>query len=81
MRFDEALEKADKIKGPIDDPCSLGTHNRTSDAGQRQFRRRKLDVPMVTVFKPVPGRPGEFTSMCTRSRFGSDGRLGAMEDC
>jgi len=54
----------------------------TTDQGQRQFGRRAMDTkpPLITVFIPVPNRPGEFTSLCTRRRFGVDGRLGATEE-
>ena len=70
MKFDEVMKLADKIEGPIPDPC-------------QRFREaiRGDDVPeYITVFTPVPGREGEFTSTYVR-RFGTDGRLGACEDC
>lgn len=78
MKFDEAMERADKVMGPIDDPCDCGT----TDFGQRKFLRgRTFDEPdHVTIFVPVPGRTGEFTSRYVKRGRRCDDGIGAVEE-
>ena len=77
MQFDEALKRAETVTGPIDDPCSIRYTGDGSDVGQRQFRRRgeQERLPIITVFAN-----GQEISRCVRSRYGTDGRLGASEE-